>query len=99
MSNCAGCEPGCSGESCGGTYSATDFVHAVDTREAARYDEPVVQPMVLRWRGKEGCQVRCSDHESGTLITVRERDRMLLVEVDAGRFWYPMRTTEEARGE
>ena len=75
-------------------YQPTDFVHAIGPDEAQRYDEPAPSALVLLWRGTTGRRVRCSDFECGTLRVVRERDKMLLVELDGGgTFWYPMRTT------
>lgn len=81
------------------TYTTTDYVLAVTTGEAQRYDEPGVSRLVAAWEGSEGCRVRCSDAERGTVVAVRARDKMLLVDVVTGKYWYPMRTTTLEEGQ
>lgn len=80
-------------------YKQTDYVHAIDSRDAVRYEAPGVTAIVEAWVGKEGSRVRVNQWESGVVSVVRTRDQTLLVELDGGgRYIYPMRTTELEEG-
>ncbi len=106
MSNCVGCQPGpsCGACDCGGNcgcgeYTTTDYCHAVSTKDACRFPPPEAVPMVSRWKdwfqASEDHTVKVNSQETGTVVALRERDKMLEVQLaDERTLLFPMRTTE-----